>query len=165
MTNQRETVMNTEAKVNVVRRPQAEIDEEARTHWRGDYDKVATAVVSEMFVYDIRVTSRYGKARELEEMISVLDHISAATLNLLEEMIFDSKSGNCVAIRLCKHVNDAELKLIGIELERWFRWAGKDDWRYLTISDPTGKEVLLGIEVLGSDCAPLTSRFEQMDDH
>ena len=96
-----------------------------------------TATASKVEIYGIKLKSRYGKHTELEAMLTVVDHISAATVDALDALEWDSKEGSSVLISLRKNVPEAELKLIAKELSHWFEWATGDP-KYIAVECPNG---------------------------
>jgi hypothetical protein len=74
-------------------RTDQEMAAEAKTHWGGSYEKVATAAVRSVYVYGALVKSRYGKARELRRLSSVIEDLPSQLRSAITEACFDSKSG------------------------------------------------------------------------
>jgi hypothetical protein len=87
------------------------IEAAARKHYRGDPEKVATTSVPELMYRGVAITSRYGKADELETMAAMLDGISPDLWRYIDTLSCNSRIGNSyfVGLRRCNPSHGREI--------------------------------------------------------
>jgi hypothetical protein len=84
---------------HIPRRPEAEIETEAREVWGGSRDKVWTAATNGVWVDDVMITSRYGQYEELRLMATVVEEMPASDRAMVGGVDVDSKSNAiCVSV-------------------------------------------------------------------
>jgi hypothetical protein len=83
---------NDPKKIIIPRREPELIEADARRHWHGDFEKVATAAIKSVTVCGVKITSRYNKAHELELMANILLAMAASVSGKISSLSCDSKN-------------------------------------------------------------------------
>jgi anaerobic glycerol-3-phosphate dehydrogenase len=105
----------------IIERDQAAVRIEAETNFRGDPEKVSTAVIAGATYRSVSLSSRYNKAHEYKAMIALVGYIPDRLTEFVDEVFCDSKASHVYEIILSSIVPQRELS----EIVEYFRAAGE----------------------------------------
>ncbi|HEX7759699.1 MAG TPA: hypothetical protein VF459_09365 [Caulobacteraceae bacterium] len=90
---------------------------EARRHWDGDPEKVATTALRSLRVAGVELSSRYDKAHEYETMAAMVEGLAPDLRPLIKSIFCDSKAAAAysVALHACL---DGQAVEIALQLEQ-----------------------------------------------
>jgi len=102
----------------IPRREPEVVKAEARRYF-GDDEKVPTTSLTELVVEGVNLSSRYGKARELELMARVVKALPVEYVGLIRSIWCDSKACACYAVSLNGCTSEQSV-MLAEQLDHWF---------------------------------------------
>jgi len=103
----------------IPRREPEVVKAEAKSRYFGDEEKVPTTSLTELVVEGVILSSRYGKADELELMSSVVRALPAELVALIYSIWCDSKACACYSVSLNRCAPD-QSEILAEQLDYWF---------------------------------------------
>ena len=95
----------------IIPRHEPEVVSAASRPWGGDAEKVATTALKNAVVGGVDLSSRYGKAAELELMAKVVMGLRPAERNMLEAIFCDSKATSSFSVTMAP-APEADVRLV-----------------------------------------------------
>ena len=93
----------------------------------GDADKVATTACATINIRGIEISSRWGKAREMRELVDMANAIPVSLAGLVRSIFCDSSVGHSYEISLCSCRADQAQAADHLHGHCWLQLGGHND--------------------------------------